>query len=479
MLKDNKKKKLIIVAIDGGNFPVINPFLEKKLLPNLASFKHKANLISVIPPATAVAWASFSTGNNPGKTEIYDFTLVDDFSWKVEFLNRKRLQGKPLWQYLSEAGVKSCFINLPVTYPPDEINGVIVSGIETPSTMCQYTYPSDLKDTLNKLGYEIEVSGLKEKKEDIVEEAENILDKRIRAAKFLFQRDFDFFIVLFRASDIVQHFAWDKPVVEEVHKKIDDFIGYVRKKDPNAEVMVISDHGIEKIEKVFNINSWLEQEGYLFTKIKKASILSSLGITRKNIFYFLEKTKLNFLIRYIPRSLGKKIPVENISFEEALSTGLIDMEKTRAVAKRSVKTAQIFLNDTDRKGIVKKEEEEIIQKEIKEKLEKFFDERGIKAIIQTKAELYGEKARFAPDVTLYLEEKTYEISASFTDKGIWVPLGKEEAEHCLSGIILTNLGLNLNNARIIDLAPTILDYFKVLYKKDSFDGRSLFDSKSL
>ena len=52
-------------------------------MPNLNKFKYKSKLISVIPPATAVAWASFSTGNNPGKTEIYDFTILDDARLKI------------------------------------------------------------------------------------------------------------------------------------------------------------------------------------------------------------------------------------------------------------------------------------------------------------------------------------------------------------------------------------------------------------
>lgn len=466
-----QNKKLVIIGIDGGKFEVMNSFLEKNLLPNIKSLKNKGILTSTIPPATAVAWASFATGNLPGKTEIYDFTILDEDSWKVNFINRTRLKGKPIWKYLDESNLKSCFINMPVTYPPDKINGVMISGIETPSKMHNYVFPIELKKELKKIGYEIEISGLKSKREDIIKEALYILDKRLETVRYLIKKNFDFFFILFRESDITQHFAWNKSPVEEVYKKIDEFVGEVKK---NNDVIVMSDHGFEKIDKAFNANSWLEKEGYLKTKLKKKNILSSFGINQKRIFWVLEKLKLNFLIRAVPRNLAKKIPADKINLEEALSTGIIELDKTKAIAKRAVKTAQIFLNNKKRKGIVEKNQENKLKNEIKEKLLTFFEKNKIKIIVKTKEELYGINAKYAPDITLYIEENGYDTHCFFSsDKKIFVdPIENQDGEHNLSGIIFTDLNLNLENAEIIDLAPTILDYFEI--KKDKFDGRSLF-----
>lgn len=464
-----KKKKLIVIGIDGGNFEVMDPFFKEGILPNIKSLKYHGNLTSVIPPATAVAWASFATGNYPGKTEIYDFTIMDDSSWKVHFINRVRLQGKPLWKYLDEAGIKSCFINMPVTYPPDKINGVIISGIETPSKMSNYVHPPELKEDLKKIGYEIEVSGLKTKREEIVEEALYIFDKRIEAAKFLLKKDFDFFFILFRASDITQHFAWNKEPVKQVYQKIDTFIGEVKN---NYNTIVMSDHGFEKIDKAFNANAWLEKEGYIKTKIKK-NILSYIGINQQRVFWILEKFKLKSLIRFIPRNLAKKVPTDKINLEEAIATGIIDMPQTKAIAKRAVKSAQIFLNSEKRGGIVKKADEEGLKTELKNKLSEFFHQNNINALVKTKKELYGGKAQYAPDLTVYLEEKGYDTHCLFSsDKNIFPkPLENQDAEHNLHGVIFTDLPLDLTRANIVDLTPTILNYFGA--SKGSFDGRSL------
>jgi len=465
-------KKLIIIGIDGGTFNIINPFFEKNILPNLKNFKNSGILTSTIPPGTAVSWASFSTGNSTGKTGIYDFTIVNDHSWKIDFVNRKIVRGKKLWNYLTESDLKSCILNIPLTYPPEEINGVMISGIDTPTKLSNYVYPKELKNELKKLNYEIEVSGLKDKTE-VSEIAVDILDKRITTAKHFLKQDFDFFIVLFRASDIVQHYNWGEKKVEEVYKKIDEFIGESKKyaKKNRADLIILSDHGEEKVNKAFNINVWLEQQGYLKIRLKKRNFLSFLGFNRERIFKILEKLKLQFMVKIIPRNLGKKIPTKEVNFEEAILTNLIDLTKTKAIGKRAVKTAQIFLNKEQRGGIVKKQEEEKLKQEIKKKLITFFERKKLKVEIKTKEELYGKQAISAPDITVYFKEKNYDILASFsTNKKLWGN-PRERATHNTEGIIFTDMNLNLKNPRIIDLTPTILKYFNL--KKRKFDGNSL------
>ncbi len=464
------KKKLIIIAIDGGTFDIINPLINEGKLPNLKNFKNKAILTSTIPPGTGVAWASFSTGNNPGKTNIFDFTIVDDDSWKIKFVNRKTLGSKPLWEYLSENKVRSCFVNIPISYPPDKINGVMISGIDTPSILSNYTYPKNLKSKLKEFNYRIEVSGLKEKSE-LPGQAIDILNSRIKTARYLLKKDFDFFIVLFRASDVVQHFAWGKKEVEIVYKKIDDFIMEVKRKNKNADLIIMSDHGHERVTKAFNVNSWLELNDYLKTNAKKSGILLNLGITREKIFRILERLNLQFLVKVVPRKLGKKIPTQKIDFEEAIITNLVDFKKTRAIAKRAVKSSQIFLNKESRGGIVKKEQEEMLKMEIITKLKSFLSKNKIRADIYTKEELYEKTAKYAPDITLYMKEKGYDTSSYiYKSKNVWDE-AREMATHAVDGIILTDMKLNLKNPKIIDLAPTILNYFSIRNVK--MDGQSL------
>src|SRR3989344_507270 len=470
--KVENNRKLIIIGIDGGTFDIINPLIAKNKLPNLSSFKNKAILKSTIPPGTGVAWASFSTGNFPGKTNIYDFTIVDDNSWKIKIVNRSLLNSKPLWKYLDESGIKGFFINIPITYPPEKINGVMISGIDAPSTFSNYVHPVELKEKLKEFGYEIEVSGIKEKK-SLPDQALSIIDKRIITANYLLKKEFDFFIMLFMETDVAQHFAWGTNKVEKAYTKIDKFIGEVKNlaEKNKWDLIVMSDHGHERVTKAFNVNSLLEKEGYLKTFVKKQSFLSLIGINRERIFKVLDNLKLNFLVKIVPRKLGKKIPTENIDFEEAILTGLIDLTKTRAVGKRAVKTAQIFLNSESRGGIVKNIDEDRLKNEIKIKLHEFLKSNNIEAEVKTKEELYGGKTMYAPDITVYMKEKGYDIQTKFSSDGkIWGE-PKELATHEVNGIILTDMDLNLKSPRIVDLTPTILDYFNI--KKGDFDGKSL------
>ncbi len=465
------KKKLVVIGIDGGTFNVINPFFEQGLLSNLNKFSKRGVLESTMPPGTGVAWSSFSTGNKTEKTNIYDFTIVEDDSWKIKFVNRRILQGKTLWEHLDEAGLKGTFINIPLSYPPDKTNGVIISGIDTPSRLSNYTHPPELKEKLKEFDYDIEVSGMKGL-EDIPNEAVRILDARLKTARHLIKEEFDFFVVLFRASDVVQHFAWGTDYVKDVYMKIDEFIGEVQERD-DCELIVMSDHGHEKVDKAFNVNTWLEQEGYLSTKVQKKSVASSL-INRERIFKILDSLNLNFVIRMVPRSLGKKIPTKTVDFEEAIITGLVEMDKTKAIAKRAVKSSQIFLNKESRGGIVKKEDEDRLKSEIKSKLLSYFRGKGLNVEIYTKEELYGNNTKYAPDITLYFREEGYDtLSILSPEKRLWDKT-KEQATHKKEGIIFTDMNLDIEGSNIIDLCPTVLDYFGI--EKKDVDGKSLIKS---
>jgi predicted AlkP superfamily phosphohydrolase/phosphomutase len=177
----------------------------------------------------------------------------------------------------------------------------------------------------------------------------------------------------------------------------------------------------------------------------------------------------------VPRKLAKRVPDEKLNFEEALITGAVDLKQTTAISKRALKCSQIFLNKMARGGIVKEEDELQLKKEIKRKLIDLFKEKNISVLVKTKEELYGPTAKYAPDLTLYFEEKGWDTYDFFSGaKEMFIePNVKQDAEHNLHGVIFTDLDLNFDNANIIDLAPTLLDYFNIKYPAGSFDGKSL------
>ena len=82
-------ERVVILGFDGVDARLMEKYLEEGRLPNLARLRGEgfyAPLRSSNPPQTPVSWASFSTGLNPGRTEIFDFlrriygTYVPDFA---------------------------------------------------------------------------------------------------------------------------------------------------------------------------------------------------------------------------------------------------------------------------------------------------------------------------------------------------------------------------------------------------------------
>jgi Type I phosphodiesterase / nucleotide pyrophosphatase len=129
--------RLLIIGLDGATFDVITPWAQEGKLPNLRKLlengAHGA-LKSTIPPMSPPAWTSFMTGKNPGKHGVFDFTARKPYSYDIEFVNARWRRAETIWKIMSEEGKRICVLGVPFTYPPEAVNGVMISGIDTPAT---------------------------------------------------------------------------------------------------------------------------------------------------------------------------------------------------------------------------------------------------------------------------------------------------------------------------------------------------------
>jgi len=452
------KKKMFVLGIDGACFDLIDPLIEQGELPNFKKLIENGSrkiMKSSIPPLTAPAWASLQTGCNPGKHGIFDFTLLN--KWDSYFVDSTELLEKPFWLFLSENNIKSIIVNVPLTYPIYAINGILISGMETPSEKHNYIYPPELKEQFQDIGYVIEPLTYQKTLEESEKIVINSFDKRIKAVKMLLEKDWQFFLFFIRESDILQHYFWNKEPIKKLYKKIDDFLGGLMEKD--FDLIIISDHGFERVDKAINLNSWLTKEGYLYLKKEKKGVLD-----KKKLQKILERLKIDWIRRVVPRKC-KKILKEEIGFEEAIVKNLIDWEKTKAIIKRSVKTMNVYLNTKNRseKGIITQENYEDIRQEIISKLKDFFKRENINVKIWKKEEIYfGRAIENAPDIIIYLP-KGYESNCFMFSSDIYVDLQEKIiGQHNQDAILITKDKLNLKeNPNIIDFAPTILKYFSI------------------
>ena len=148
MLKNTTKfdKKLIIMGFDALSPEIMEPMMEKGLLPNFSRLKDEGSYkkISTTNPAQSpVAWSGFSTGQNPGKHGIYDFITRDPKTYMLGLSLSEMEKGTPVkvikskcfWEYLTEKNVPSVIISCPVTFPPDKIRGRMLSGMGVPDIL--------------------------------------------------------------------------------------------------------------------------------------------------------------------------------------------------------------------------------------------------------------------------------------------------------------------------------------------------------
>ena len=127
--------RMLVVGLDGATWDVADPLIAAGRLPNLARIKREgsyAPLNSTTPPMTLPSWSSMLTGCNPGKHGIFDFVQRTGPAWELEFVNASHRRVPTLHRLISDRGGRVASIAVPTTWPPESLNGVVVSGFDSP-----------------------------------------------------------------------------------------------------------------------------------------------------------------------------------------------------------------------------------------------------------------------------------------------------------------------------------------------------------
>jgi predicted AlkP superfamily phosphohydrolase/phosphomutase len=291
-LFSKKKKKVVVIGIDGVPFTFIRRHIEAGDLPNFKALLEKGDfrqMNSVMPCISSVAWSSYMTGCNPAKHNIFGFIDRKPNPFEMYIPTSVNMKAPTLWQILSENKLRVVVINVPVTYPPKEVNGVLI-GDFLATDLRKAVYPSSVFEKLDSIGYRIDVDAWagREDKDKFLEDINYTIDKRIVAANWLFEsQKWDFFQLHIMSTDRINHFLWDEyegedpkyaPQFLAFYRKIDHFLGEVEKRvDQESEFIVLSDHGFCSIKKEVFTNYWLEKEGYLKFNKEKPSNLKDMS----------------------------------------------------------------------------------------------------------------------------------------------------------------------------------------------------------
>ena len=275
------------MGVDGATFDVMIPLLDAGKMPNFASLMGKGascNLRSTVPILSPVAWTTFSTGVNPGRHGIFNFLKRKDDAYEIIASSSSQRRIKPFWKVAGDSGKRVAILNVPATYPPDRVNGFMIAGDPTPFHDERRVYPSGTYRELEaKFGTNFLKPAPPFRREHtflngLLKSVELWTDIAKHAIK---NQDWDLAVVVYTATDTVQHFFWSAmdashpsyseksaarfgSAILSVYEKIDWAMGELLPLvDDRTNIVVLSDHGFGPLNRSVPLTKWLVENGYL------------------------------------------------------------------------------------------------------------------------------------------------------------------------------------------------------------------------
>jgi predicted AlkP superfamily phosphohydrolase/phosphomutase len=492
---EHAKSRVLVIGVDGGTWRVLSSAIEQGHMPFL---RHLINngasgaLLSMIPAQAAPAWASLQTGRNPGKTGVFSSVFFDRTSRRPG-LASTQLLGETIWELAGKAGKLVAAINVPLTWPARQVNGVMVTEPPASATGSDVTWPPELKDELQRA-----VSGYSPASrpgasarmphgniEQIVSLAADEVKTTGRLAEYLaFTRPPDLCMVHFGASDIVQRALWcyldpQDPLYEEGMDGyiLENFYGvldqtfketcdaFVRASDGNVTVFVISGYGFEVHRKRFYLGTWLHQQG----------LLQQTLIMRP----WHERMAQNLSVDRLLKVLKLRTTREGtVMSSEARQSA--DLEGSMIYIVGDTGEAGIYLLHEDAPHRVNAIAR--ITKGLKALRDTFTSAPIIHAVYR-KEELYGgDRMHLMPDLVV-VPAQGYSCSTGCLPNKPLVEDVNPDIDHCsgkphpegifvaAGGAIAEKIGVR---AHLLDVAPTIL-YTLGLAIPDDYDGKTIMD----
>ena len=511
-----KRPKILIIGIDGATPDLVIPWCEEGKLPNINKLLNSGiygDLKSTIPPITPAAWTSFLTGKNPGKHGIFDFMEREPGSYNFRYINSRSRKSQSLWNLLSDSGFKVGVLNVPMTYPPENIDGFMISGLDAPDEKSA-VFPGGLYEDIEKNvgGFQLDIRHLGNMKSDsqryaFLDEVQEVEEQRVKVLLYLQEKyQCDFLMLVFNATDQVQHHFWhymdtshpkfdsagaDKfgDAIFNIYKKIDELIGELNSKlNPTDAVILMSDHGFGPTSKYYlSTNHLLEEAGLL--KFKKKGLMVNFSTkTEKLLKSVLSDNQKKYIANLLPKFRER--------FENFNLLGAIDWKNTKAFAFELTGLAPFIWINEGRKfpeGTVwyNKDKDEILKiiSDCFEVLEDPFDNEKLGTNVFLNYNIFkGSYSPNGPDAVVGSWEKTgFNIKRNFTAEnrssyfGIdntpllsgteWSGTHRTNGLFLIAGEYLQKTG-KLNGASIVDIFPTVLSIFN-LGIPEEVDGKVL------
>jgi len=485
--------KTVVIGLDGATFDIIGPLASAGRLPNLSRLMREgasAPLRSTILPNSFPGWASCTTGTSEGMHGVFSPFIKNTSSYTVRAMSGRDIMTRNVWDILSQFGGRSIVLNVPTTYPPEPINGMMVTGMLTPGLSSEFTYPALLKTELLSAvpGYLIEPERIPDRHARAAEFRRSI-DVREQALRFLMARgEWDFLMVVFSVLDRAQHDYWAdmdpahprhdpktprefREFIHETYERLDAAVGRLVGELPaDSRVFVVSDHGFCSELFEVRVNEVLADAGLLTFKSGRQarSLVRSFG---EKLSRRLGPVRSNGSV------LDKKVAYGSAFIDE------IDWSRTQAFFAQD-KGVWVNLAGRESEGVVPEFSFDLVVNEARDVLLSLTspedgDPVFEKVIRRKEAFSGGLYSLRLPDLVMITrrDEYVYNERPSYGEK--IVPADSTTGTHSRDGIFIAwgkgiAAGAELKRPNLRDVGPTALASLGCPLTTD-MDGRALME----
>lgn len=425
-------------------------------------------LETIIPPITVPAWMCMATSQDPGSLGVYGFRNRTDHSYNgLGIVNAKAIQEIAIWDQVAREGKRATIIGVPPSFPPRKVNGVCIGCFMTPDTRNdEYTRPPQVKEEIAKLvgDYPVDVKGFRtEKKDWLKDEIYDMTRKHFEVVRHMMQySDWDYLQFVEIGLDRLQHGFWkyhdpqhvlhpaDSPyedVIRDYYLYLDDELGRILNLlTDDTAILVLSDHGSQRLNGGFCVNEWLVKEGLL-------------------------------ALNEYPKEIT---PFSKLS---------VNWEKTKVWSEGGY-YARVFFNVKGREpqGTIEQADYEKFRDEIKAKFEALLDDKGqpMGTLVFRPDEIYRTVRNVAPDLIVHFGGLYWRSIGGVGYPGLHIQendTGPDDCNHAQNGSFILAASNNplrgeLTGAHILDMSPTLLELggYDV---PNSMQGKSLVSGKTL
>jgi predicted AlkP superfamily phosphohydrolase/phosphomutase len=420
-------------------------------------------LASSIPCITVPAWTSMLSSRDPGVIGVYGFRNRADTSYSaMTTADNRAVNVKRIWDVLGESGKRSVVVGVPQTYPVRPLNGDMISCFLTPNTDSAFTYPAMLKSEVLAIAPNYLFDTRDFRTDDKAQLHDSLLEMtRVQFSvveHMLSTHPYDLFMYVNIGVDRVHHGFWRyhdpmhrlyepgnpyQHVIRDYYKLMDAQLKRILERiHDDTVVLVVSDHGVKRMDGGICINDWLWRNGWLVLKTP-------------------------------PRN-GEIIALEKAD---------VDWSRTKAWASGGY-YGRVFLNVQGREpqGVIAASEYESVRDMLSSALCAIPDANGAPLATQVfkPQDIYQQVNGIAPDLMVYFGDLHWRAVGGLgygSDYTLENDTGPDDANHAQNGMFILHDPAAHGRGRVsghqlMDIAPTLLKRMNVKVPPD-MQGRAI------